>query len=473
MSAKAMVIMKRKAETARETHSRQRCRNLENAPGDVRVPLLDRRIKGGPAFAAVTVTASPLPSQLVLTPLARRPIRLPDATVRAVLGRPVPESDARNDSNGARASIIVITFDNLVFTRMCLESVLANTGGEYFEIIVVDNASSDGTRDYLCSLVARNANVRAIFNETNCGFAKANNQGLAAAAGEVFVLLNNDTIVPPGWLPRLIAHLDDPAVGATGPTTNRIGNEAEVDVCCDTYGDFLRAADAASTQGSRAFDIPTLTMFCLAMRRDVFEKLGPLDERFTVGLLEDDDYSMRLHRAGLRLVCAEDVLVYHFGQASFGQLVAGGEYATLLATNQRLFEEKWGEPWTPYQRRRSARYEQEVRRLREVVEAALPQQAKVLVVSRGDDELLLLGSRHAAHFPQDERGGYAGCYPADAQSALAQLAAAHRAGAEFLVVPSAAAWWLTHYHDFGRHLREQCDIVVQEDAAIIFRLRTS
>ena len=409
------------------------------------------------------------PAALPLTPLERRPIRLPEATVRTVRVTPLPITAPL--ASKPRASIVIVTFNNLLFTRLCLASVLAHTDDA--EVIVVDNASTDGTPDFLRDIAARNPRVRPTFNDRNAGFACANNVGLAAARGDALVLLNNDTIVPPGWLPRLLAHLGDPAVGAAGPMTNRIGNEAETDVCCDTYGDFLRAAEAASAQGSRAFDIPTLTMFCLAMRRDVFEKAGPLDERFTIGLLEDDDYSMRLRKTGLRLVCAEDVLVFHFGQASFGQLVAGGEYAKLLAANQRLFEEKWGEPWTPYQRRRSARYEQEVRRLREVVDAALPPQAEVLVVSRGDNELLLLGSRHAAHFPQDGSGGYAGCYPADAAAALAQLAVARRHGAEFLVVPAAAAWWLTHYRDFGCYLREQCEVVAQEDAATIFRLRAS
>ena len=67
-------------------------------------------------------------------------------------------------------------------------------------------------------------------------------------------------------------------------------------------------------------------MFCLAMRRDAFERIGPLDQRFEIGMLEDDDYSLRAREAGYRVVCAEDTLVHHFGETSFGKLVAAGDY---------------------------------------------------------------------------------------------------------------------------------------------------
>ena len=404
------------------------------------------------------------PSAMSLSPIERRPLRLDEATVRMAKRKTfAPPADGRKPD----ASIVIVTHNQLAVSRLCLTSVLAFS--ENVEVIVVDNASSDGTCDFLRKLAARDARVRAIFNDSNTGFSRANNAGLSAARGEILVLLNNDTIVPPGWLPRLAAHLRD-GVGAVGPVTNRIGNEAEVETGYATFGEFLREAATRSEQ-RETFEIPTLTMFCLAMRRATFEKIGPLDERYTIGLLEDDDYSERVRAAGLRLLCAEDVLVHHFGQASFGSLVAGGEYARLLAENQKRFAEKWGREWQPYERRRGNRYSREIAQVRELVAASLPERAAVAVISRGDEELLALGTRRAAHFPADENGTFAGHYPADDAGAIAALDAARRNGAEFLIVPSAAAWWLTHYRDFGTHLREECGVIAEQDAATIFKLR--
>jgi GT2 family glycosyltransferase len=124
-----------------------------------------------------------------------------------------------------RASVVIVTFNSLVFTKLCLESVLSNTDPGY-ELIVVDNRSTDGTVEYLRELAREHSHVTVVFNESNRGFAPANNQGLARATGRVLVLLNNDTIVPPGWLAGLSRTLDDPAIGLAGPVTNRASNEA-------------------------------------------------------------------------------------------------------------------------------------------------------------------------------------------------------------------------------------------------------
>src|SRR5262249_18274935 len=148
------------------------------------------------------------------------------------------------------------------------------------------------------------------------------------------------------------------------------------------------------------FDIRTATMFCVGMRCDVYARVGPLDERFELGMFEDDDYSMRVREAGLRVVCADDVFGHHFGGASMGDLAVAGEYGRVFHANRRRFEEKWGVRWKPYERRRSAEYEGLRDRIRAVVDATVPPGAKVLVVSRGDDELLELDGRDGWHFPQ-------------------------------------------------------------------------
>ncbi len=159
------------------------------------------------------------------------------------------------------------------------------------------------------------------------------------------------------------------------------------------------------------------------MRRDVYERVGALDERFEIGLFEDDDYSPRMREAGLRVVCAEDVFVHHFGEASFGELVPTGRYGGALPRRtRRRFEEKWGVTWQPHLRRPNAWYRDLVERIREVVDRELPPDATVLVVSDGDDELLRLGaSRRGWHFPQMEDGTYAGHHPGDSAEAIAHL----------------------------------------------------
>jgi GT2 family glycosyltransferase len=357
-----------------------------------------------------------------------------------------------------------------------VESVLANTEYPTYEIIVVDNGSTDSTPAYLRSLMRRHSHVRAVLNADNLGFARANNQGLALATGDILVLLNNDTLVPHGWLTRLVRHLEDLNVGLIGPVTNRIGNEAQVDVPYRTYGGFVRFArdhSRAHDEG-QLFEVRTLMMFCLAMRRAVYEQIGSLDERFKGGTFEDDDYAMRARSAGYRVVGAEDVFVHHFGEASFGKLIPTGEYAKLFEANRRRFEEKWDTHWEPHRHRPSQRYRHLIRRIREVVRDALPRNATVVVVSKGDDELLNLYGRRGWHFPQTEDGTYAGYYPAASTAAIAQLEALRSKGAEFLLFPDTSLWWLEHYPEFGRHLQSRYrEVARREGTCLIYDLRES
>jgi len=110
--------------------------------------------------------------------------------------------------------------------------------------------------------------------------------------------------------------------------------------------------------------------------------------------------------------------------------------------------------------------------LRKVLHASLPLDATVIVVSKGDDELLQLGGRKAWHFPQDEHGGYAGYYPADSAEAIAHLEALRVKGGDFLLFPHLAFWWLDHYVDFKKHLESRYRQVVRnEDTCLIFALR--
>jgi GT2 family glycosyltransferase len=402
-----------------------------------------------------TMPATALPAGLDLVPVSRRPTTLHAETVDAALDRPIP--DTGGDRLGRRrhdASVVVVAPDGLAFTRLCLESVLLNSPNADAELIVVDNGSTDGTHQYLSELAERDSRIVVLRSDENRGFPAAVNQGLGAARGDVLVLLNNDTIVAPGWLGRLAQCVQDPSVGMAGPVTNRIGTEAEIPADYRTYGEFLDVAHARALDwADQVSEVQMLAMFCAALRREVYEAIGPLDEGFGLGLLEDDDYALRLTRAGYRLVCAEDVFVHHFGEASFGRLVSSGLHARLLRSNKARYAEKWGRPWEPYERRPDARYRGLVEQIRKVVDRELPGDATVLVVSNGDDELLNLGAnRRGWHFPQMEDGTYAGHHPGDSAEALAHLEALLNKGAEWILFPQTAYWWLAFYEELRERL---------------------
>ncbi|MGB7924911.1 MAG: glycosyltransferase [Pyrinomonadaceae bacterium] len=248
-----------------------------------------------------------------------------------------------------RASIVIVTYNNLALNMLCLESILRNTEHPNYEVIVVDNNSTDGTQGYLRRMDADHSHLHVILNPDNHGFARATNQGVAVSTGEDLVFLNNDTVVPPGWLSRLLRHLDDPQVGMVGPVTNFVGNEAKIEVDYRTWAEMESfAGEQVWAHEGQIADIEMLAMFCVALRRKTYEAIGPLDEQFGIGMFEDDDYAQRLKAAGLRVVCAADVFVHHFGQAAFKKLIEKGEYERLFNGNQRRYEAKWNVKWIPH-----------------------------------------------------------------------------------------------------------------------------
>jgi GT2 family glycosyltransferase len=249
-----------------------------------------------------------------------------------------------------RASIIVVTFNNLKLNRLCLESIYARTEWPDFEVIVIDNDSTDGTPEYLREAETSFPNLRVILNDSNLGFAAANNIGLDQATGDYLVLLNNDTVVTRGWISALIRHLNfDQTIGLIGPVTNTVGNEAKVEVGYSKLEDMPAwAADFVRQHDGQVFLIPMLAMFCVAMRREVFETVGSLDEQFGIGMFEDDDYAHRIKLEGLQVVCAADSFVHHFGQAAFKKLIDNGQYDPLFAENRRRYEQKWNKEWVPH-----------------------------------------------------------------------------------------------------------------------------
>lgn len=245
-------------------------------------------------------------------------------------------------------SVIVVTYNNLAFTRDCLASLAADSLSEPLEIIVVDNASTDGSVEFLQRWSASSGHS-LILNNSNRGFAAANNQGLALAKGEFLALLNNDTQVTSGWAQTLRRHLQrDPGLGLIGPVTNNIGNEAKIDIRYqDSREMAIRARQYTWRHAGLSVPCATLGFFAVMMPRSTYQRLGPLDEAFGLGFFEDDDYCRRVEQAGLSCAFAEDVFIHHHLSASF-KLMPGSQRQQLFNRNKAFYEAKWNRPWVPH-----------------------------------------------------------------------------------------------------------------------------
>lgn len=244
-------------------------------------------------------------------------------------------------------SIIVLTYNNWEFTEECLDSLELNTNYPNWELIVVDNASADGTPEFLREYAASREHVSLILNDENLGFAAGNNVGLKLAKGEYQILLNNDTYVTPGWLNDLIRHFDDDEIGLVGPVTNNIGNEAKLDLHYANMSEMVMVSRAYTRKHSREhIFVDTAAFFCVAIRKEVIEKVGLLDEAFGRGFFEDDDYCIRARKAGYKVAIADDVFVHHHLSASFNKL-KDDEKQGLFEKNKAIYESKWGE-WKPH-----------------------------------------------------------------------------------------------------------------------------
>lgn len=251
-----------------------------------------------------------------------------------------------------KAVIVIVSYNNFSYLQLCLDSIWAKTLYPNYEVIVVDNGSETEVTEYLQAAQQVEPRLKVILNGQNLGFSAANNIGIRTAGDcEYVILLNNDTVVTRGWLSRLIYYLDHQTTGLVGPVTNSIGNEAKINVDYhDLEGMEGFAERYTRMHAGQSSEIAVLAMYCVGIRKAVLDQIGLLDERFAVGMFEDDDYSMRVHRAGFRVLCAEDIFIHHWGGASFKKLDQG-EYYRIFNDNLKKFEEKWRIKWKPHQYR--------------------------------------------------------------------------------------------------------------------------
>lgn len=236
-------------------------------------------------------------------------------------------------------SIVIPAFNQLAYTRQCLASILENTEGDY-RLILVDNGSTEPVSDFFCAIPG----AVALRSETNLGFAGGVNLGMAVAEGHV-VLLNNDTLVPRGWLAGLSAALESaPDIGMAGPMSNYVSGSQLIPglsfESLDAINDY--AARRRASFSGKVRDVARLVGFCLLIRDRVAAEVGLLDEAFGLGNFEDDDYCVRVLRAGYRLCVDESSFVFHYGNRTFQALgLVDGRWEALLEENAARFGAKW------------------------------------------------------------------------------------------------------------------------------------
>ncbi|MDV9768075.1 glycosyltransferase [Clostridioides difficile] len=234
-------------------------------------------------------------------------------------------------------SIIILTYNQLEYTKICIESIRKFTNPDSYEIIIIDNNSTDGTINWLKT----QEDVTVIYNNENLGFPKGCNQGIKIAKGDNILLLNNDTIVTPNWLSNMNKALwSSKEIGAVGTVSNYCSYNQEIHVNYNNIEEMLEFAyNFNKSNTSLWYYRNKLIGYCLMIKKEVLDKVGLLDEIFTPGNFEDDDISFRMLLSGYKLFLCKDTFIHHFGSISFKS--SNNSYHELLKVNSNKFKDKW------------------------------------------------------------------------------------------------------------------------------------
>ncbi len=248
------------------------------------------------------------------------------------------------DKTKPLVSIIMLTYNQLDDTKICVESLFKHTADVNYELIFVDNGSTkDDTKTYLEDLKSKHSNIKVIFNDSNLGFACANNQGIEISEGEYVLLLNNDVILTDGWLGRMIAVAEsDKNTGIVGPCTNHASGRQVVvfDGAASDDEAIQKFAGEILTQNAGFwFSVSRIIGFCVLIKREVLFNVGVLDEMFGPGGYEDFDYCMRVKQAGYNIIIAGDTFIYHIGGKGYS--ANNMNYNVLRTKNIELLIDKW------------------------------------------------------------------------------------------------------------------------------------
>jgi GT2 family glycosyltransferase len=221
-------------------------------------------------------------------------------------------------------SLVIALYNQLDYTRCCIESIRACTTTPY-ELILIDNGCVDGTREYL-----RDVPATIITNPTNLGCARAWNQGIKAGRGQAVGILNNDIVVTPGWLEKLLAFMEKGSHGIVCPSAR----EGPLDYDLNAYASRFTVACAQAVR--RDLYAP-----CMIIDRAVLDCIGLFDEGFSYGGCEDTDFRWRAEQAGFSAAMTGSVLIHHFSMVTQDS-IKRTETAQYWNHNMAHFRQKWG-----------------------------------------------------------------------------------------------------------------------------------
>lgn len=244
-------------------------------------------------------------------------------------------------------SIIILCYNKVEFTIACIEKLLSVTPANLFELVIVDNNSSDTTRQFLLDLRQKisNPRINLLINNENLGFVGGNNQAAKIAKGKYLVLLNNDTLPQEGWLEALIRVVEqDPAVGAVGAKLvypdgrlQEAGGIIYNDASGCNYGKFQ---NPNLPPYNYIREVDYCSGACLLIRADLFRELGGLDTRFAPAYYEDTDICFAFRDLGYKVMYQNEAVVEHFEGATAGTDINSGA-KRYQEVNRTKFIEKW------------------------------------------------------------------------------------------------------------------------------------
>lgn len=251
-----------------------------------------------------------------------------------------------------KISIVILAYGDPNLTNAAISS-LKNNGDVYpnMEIIIVDNGSSAENIENMRGYASNFDGIKIIENGENLGFAAGNNVGIEAATGEYILLLNNDTFVSPGSIQAMMLHLkNNPSIGAIGPLTNNIGNEAKLSINYASMDEMVISSRALKT-GYRGqyFETNVVAYFAVMFRQRDIDSFGLLSLDYGRGMFEDDDHCHIIKSKGFICAVAEDAFIHHHLSATFSK-INDAERQKLFANNKATFEKKWG-PWQAHKYR--------------------------------------------------------------------------------------------------------------------------